>query len=50
MLNVNRYENTIKELYGERASKRKADIEALASEFEDRYGGQTSEEIGRAHV
>ncbi len=44
MLNVNRYENTIKELYGERASKRKADIEALASEFEDRYGGQTSED------
>ncbi|MBO4217530.1 MAG: galactokinase [Clostridia bacterium] len=41
MLNVNRYERTLGELYGERAAQRKAAFESLAAEFEDRYGGQT---------
>lgn len=44
MLNVNKYENAMKELYGARAAKRKAALAALAEEFEDRYGGQTDAE------
>ena len=43
MLNVNRYENTLKRLYGGRAEKRALDLVSLSEDFEERYGGRTSE-------
>ena len=44
MLNITRYEKTLKRLYGDRAEKRKRDFEALSEEFEDRYGGRAFDE------